>query len=137
MSWQPSDDALDAVARGTPAGERGTERVEEGRTSLLARAALVAQHPRATRAPVIAAVMAVVAAAAIALVWIGTRSAAPHASKSGRAGEAAALLSWLLYEAGQLDAAEQRFHEAVTDRVPKVRDSATTGLEAIKRARKR
>ncbi len=56
-------------------------------------------------------------------------------SGSARAGEAAALLGWLLYNAGELDAAESRFTDASKDRVPKVRESATRGLEAIKRQR--
>lgn len=54
---------------------------------------------------------------------------------SARAGEASALLGWLLYEANELDAAEKRFDRAATDRVPKVRESAERGLEAIQRRR--
>jgi TolA-binding protein len=54
---------------------------------------------------------------------------------SARAGEASALLGWLLYQAGDLDAAETRFQHAATDRVPKVKASAGKGLEAIKRRR--
>ena len=54
---------------------------------------------------------------------------------SPRAGEASALLGWLLYEANDLDAAESRFQKAAADRVPKVRESAERGLEAIKRRR--
>lgn len=54
---------------------------------------------------------------------------------SPRASEAAALLGWLLYDAGELDAAEQDFHRAEHDRVPKVRDSAQRGLTAIQRKR--
>ena len=53
--------------------------------------------------------------------------------RSARAGEAAALLGWLLYDAGELDAAAARFHQAEHDRVPQVRDSATRGLTAIAR----
>jgi TolA-binding protein len=55
--------------------------------------------------------------------------------RSSRAGEAAALLGWLLYEGGQLDLAEQRFQQAAADRVPGVRASAAKGLEAIRRSR--
>ena len=54
---------------------------------------------------------------------------------SGRAAEASALLGWELYDAGDLDGAERLFKRAVTDRVPKVRDSATRGLTAIDRRR--
>jgi TolA-binding protein len=54
---------------------------------------------------------------------------------SPRAAEASALLGWLLYDAGELDAAEQDFHRAEHDRVPKVRDSAQRGLTAIQRKR--
>jgi hypothetical protein len=54
---------------------------------------------------------------------------------SARAGEAAALLGWILYDAGDLDAAKQRFELAAKDRVPKVKESAERGLEAIKRKR--
>jgi TolA-binding protein len=61
-----------------------------------------------------------------------TRFLAAYPS-SGRAGEAAALLGWILYDAGELDAAKSRFELAARDRVPKVKESATKGLEAIKR----
>jgi TolA-binding protein len=54
---------------------------------------------------------------------------------SARAGEASALLGWMLYDAGELDAAQQRFDLAARDRVPKVKESAERGLEAIKRKR--
>lgn len=54
---------------------------------------------------------------------------------SARTGEASALLGWLLYNAGELDAAEPRFRQAAADRVPKVRESAERGLEAIQRKR--
>jgi TolA-binding protein len=54
---------------------------------------------------------------------------------SGRAAEASALLGWMLYDAGELDAAEPLFRRAEHDRVPKVRDSATRGLTAIDRKR--
>jgi TolA-binding protein len=52
---------------------------------------------------------------------------------SSRTGEAAALLGWILYDAGELDAAKKRFEQASRDRVPKVKESALKGLEAIKR----
>jgi hypothetical protein len=54
---------------------------------------------------------------------------------SSRAGEASALLAWILFEAGDLDNAERRFTLASSDRVPKVRESATRGLTAIERKR--
>jgi TolA-binding protein len=54
---------------------------------------------------------------------------------SSRAGEAAAKLGWLLYEAGDLDDAETYFRSAENDVVPKVKKSARDGLEAIARAR--
>jgi hypothetical protein len=41
----------------------------------------------------------------------------------------------MLYDAGELDAAQQRFDLAARDRVPKVKESAERGLEAIKRKR--
>ena len=52
---------------------------------------------------------------------------------SARAGEASALLGWILYDAGDLDAAKARFEAAARDRVAKVKQSAQRGLEAIKR----
>jgi len=55
---------------------------------------------------------------------------------SARAPEAAALLGWIDYDAGQLDAAEKLFHQAEHDRVPQVRDSAQRGLTAIDRKRR-
>ena len=55
---------------------------------------------------------------------------------SARAGEAAALLGWLLYDDGDLDGAERRFRTAAKDRVPSVRESAERGLTAIERRRK-
>jgi TolA-binding protein len=54
---------------------------------------------------------------------------------SARAPEAEALLGWILYDAGDLDAAEKLFHQADHDRVPQVRDSALRGLTAIDRKR--
>ena len=56
---------------------------------------------------------------------------------SSRAGEAAALLGWILFEAGDLDGAERRFQQAANDRVPKVRESAARGITAIDRKRER
>jgi len=53
---------------------------------------------------------------------------------SARAGEAAALLGWIMVEAGELDAAEKQFTRAAADRVPRVRDSAARGLAAVRRA---
>lgn len=54
---------------------------------------------------------------------------------SPRAPEASALLGWILYAGGDLDAAATRFHAAEHDRVPQVRASAQKGLEAIARSR--
>lgn len=54
---------------------------------------------------------------------------------SSRAGEAAAKLGWLLYDAGDLDAAERQFERAVDNIVPKVQKSARDGLEAVARKR--
>lgn len=54
---------------------------------------------------------------------------------SARAGEAAAKLGWLLYDAGDLDDAERRFRAAADDVVPKVQKSARDGLAAIARER--
>jgi TolA-binding protein len=56
--------------------------------------------------------------------------------KSSRSGEAAALLGWLLYDAGDLGGAEARFRAAAGDRVPKVSRSARSGLEAIAKRRR-
>jgi TolA-binding protein len=56
-------------------------------------------------------------------------------ASSSRAGEASALLGWLHYEAGELDAAAKRFERAAQDNVPKIRESAERGLEAINRKR--
>lgn len=54
---------------------------------------------------------------------------------SARAGEAAALLGWLLYDGGDLDGAERRFSAAAKDQVPTVRESAKRGLTAVERRR--
>jgi TolA-binding protein len=55
--------------------------------------------------------------------------------RSSRAGEAAAKLGWLQLEAGDLDAAQRAFERATDDRVPKVRESARSGLQAVERRR--
>ena len=62
------------------------------------------------------------------------RFAAAYPSSS-RAGEAAAKLGWLLYDAGELDAAQRQFESAADNVVPKVQKSARDGLEAIARKR--
>ncbi|HVV83369.1 MAG TPA: tetratricopeptide repeat protein [Kofleriaceae bacterium] len=75
----------------------------------------------------------------IALARAGERPAAIAALRrfvgaypsSSRAGEAAAKLGWLLYETGDLDGARPYFQSAVDDVVPKVRQSARAGLDAI------
>jgi hypothetical protein len=54
---------------------------------------------------------------------------------SSRAGEAAAKLGWLLYDAGELDAAQRQFESADDNVVPKVQKSARDGLEAVARKR--
>jgi TolA-binding protein len=56
---------------------------------------------------------------------------------SARAAEAAALLGWTLYDAGDVDGAEPYFRRAADDKVPSIRDSARRGLEAIQRLRVR
>jgi hypothetical protein len=50
--------------------------------------------------------------------------------RSPRAGEASAILGWLLLDRGDLDAAETRFRAAANDRVDAVRTSANKGLDA-------
>ncbi len=55
--------------------------------------------------------------------------------RSPRAGEASALLGWLLYDAGDIDRAEPLFRAAERDSVPRVVDSARRGLQAIARSR--
>ncbi|MBI5525824.1 MAG: tetratricopeptide repeat protein [Deltaproteobacteria bacterium] len=54
---------------------------------------------------------------------------------SVRAGEASAMLGWLLFEAGDLDGAAGRFNDAAGDKVQRVRESARAGLEAVAKAR--
>ncbi len=56
---------------------------------------------------------------------------------SPRAGEASALLGWLLYDAGDLDGAKRRFETAATDHSASVRESADRGITAIERKRAR
>ncbi len=52
---------------------------------------------------------------------------------SAHAGEANAMLGWLLVDAKQLAEAERRFRVAVGDANPAVRDSASRGLAALRR----
>jgi TolA-binding protein len=56
---------------------------------------------------------------------------------SARAGEVAAMLGWLLVEAGDLAGAERRFHAAAGDPDPTVQRSAGAGLAAVEAARQR
>jgi len=64
--------------------------------------------------------------AAAAFGWfLGRYPASP------RAGEASAMLGWLLLDAGDLDAAEARFRSAAADKAAHVRQAAAKGLEAI------
>ncbi len=50
---------------------------------------------------------------------------------SSRAGEAAAILGWLLVKQGQLDEAKVRFQTAARDSRDEVRQSARAGLANI------
>jgi hypothetical protein len=54
--------------------------------------------------------------------------------RSPRAGEASAMLGWILLSAGDGAAAEARFRSAVDDPVPSVRESARSGLAATRAA---
>jgi len=54
-------------------------------------------------------------------------------ARSPRAGEASAMLGWLLIDARALDEAARRFTAASADPDPKVRDSARAGLDALAR----
>jgi len=81
MTWQPSDDELGAVARSLPAPSRDAARIEQERTSVLAQAAAVAQHKRASRAPLVVAVATAFAAAAAVLIWFVARPSEPAAPK--------------------------------------------------------
>jgi len=56
-------------------------------------------------------------------------------SASPRAGEASAMLGWLLLDAGDLNAAESQFRSATADRAAHVRQAAAKGLEAIESRR--
>jgi len=67
--WMPTDDELDAVAQSMPAPGRDAERIEQERTSILAQAAGMAQHRRASRAPFVIAIAAPLAVAAAFLIW--------------------------------------------------------------------
>jgi TolA-binding protein len=51
--------------------------------------------------------------------------------RSSRAGEASAMLGWLLIDARVLDEAERRFQAAAGDPDPAVRRSARSGLDAL------
>ena len=53
-----------------------------------------------------------------------------HAA-SPRAGEASAMLGWLLVDTHDYDEALRRFHAATGDRDPKVRASAQAGIDAL------
>ncbi len=58
-----------------------------------------------------------------------------HHGNSPRAPQASTMLGWLLFEAGELDAAASRFSAAAEDSAPTIRDSARSGLEAVRRRR--
>lgn len=58
-----------------------------------------------------------------------------HYAKSRRAGEASAMLGWLLVGAQRPAEAERRFRAAVNDPTPAVRDSARAGLDAVRAPR--
>jgi TolA-binding protein len=81
--WIPADDELDAIARSMPVPERGSERVEQERTSLLAQAAGTSQHRRGSRMPILASAAVAFAAAAAVILWLVARPGAPaHAHES-------------------------------------------------------
>jgi hypothetical protein len=77
---------------------------------------------------------------AVALARGGSRDAAIVAfrgyldayAQSPRAGEASAMLGWLLVDARQLVEAERRFRAAADDSSPTVRTSARNGLAALR-----
>jgi TolA-binding protein len=50
---------------------------------------------------------------------------------STHAGEASAMLGWLLVDAKRLDEARERFGAATNDPSPKVRESAQAGIDAL------
>jgi TolA-binding protein len=52
-------------------------------------------------------------------------------SASARAGEASAMLGWLLLDSGDTDGARRAFERAQTDKVDRVRASAASGLERL------
>jgi TolA-binding protein len=52
-------------------------------------------------------------------------------ARSARAGEASAMLGWLLIDAGAFDEAARRFDAAAGDADPAVRRSARSGLDAL------
>jgi hypothetical protein len=96
-AWQPSDDELDALARGLPAHDPKPQRSEQTRTTLLANAAATKQVARASRGPIIAAVAVPLAAAAAIAIWLGTRPTEPSAKDTLTAHDAAryaALHAW-------------------------------------------
>lgn len=82
---------------------------------------------------------------AVALARAGQRTAAGSAlaryldrfGGAARAGEASAMLGWLLLEQGDVAEAERRFSRAKDDPVPSVRDSARRGLAETERRRAR
>jgi TolA-binding protein len=51
--------------------------------------------------------------------------------RSARAGEASAMLGWLLLEQGDTEAARRAFQQAASDPVDRVRTSARTGLARL------
>jgi len=57
-------------------------------------------------------------------------------ARSPRAGQASAMLGWLLIDAGVFDDAARRFAAATADPDPKVRDSARAGLDALARRKR-
>jgi TolA-binding protein len=73
---------------------------------------------------------------AVALARAGKEGAAGRAlssfierfPRSARAGEASAMLGWMLIDAGDTDGARRAFERAVGDRVDRVRASARSGL---------
>jgi TolA-binding protein len=52
-------------------------------------------------------------------------------TRSSRAGQASAMLGWLLIDARAFDEAERRFQTAAGDPDPAVRRSARAGLDAL------
>jgi len=96
-AWQPSDDELDALARGLPAPDPKPQRSEQTRTTLLANAAATKQVARTSRGPIIAAVAVPLAAAAAIAIWLAARPTEPTAKDTLAARDAAryvALHAW-------------------------------------------